>query len=194
MTDKATYRTKRRAFAPSRRKLSSALTFLLFTVAVSCSGNGPASESDGARDFVRDFYDWYVPASDVFRDRPSELVLEKRPSALDPALARELKEDSDAQAKAPGDIVGLDFDPFLASQDPCERYEVMSVSKKGQSYLVDVHGVGRCEDHQEADLVAEVAARNGNWLFINFHYPRLGAGDLMTILKKLRQDREQSPR
>jgi hypothetical protein len=194
MTDKATNRTKHRAFAPRRRKFSSALTVLLFAVVVSCSGNGPASESDGARDFVKNFYDWYVPASETSKDRPSEVVLEKRPSAFDPALARELKEDSDAQSKAPTEIVGLDFDPFLASQDPCERYEVVAVRKNGQSYLVDVHGVGRCEDHQEADVAAEVVARNGDWLFINFHYPRLGAGDLITILKGLRQDREKSPR
>jgi hypothetical protein len=168
-----------------------ALAFLTLAVALSCSGHGTAEESNSVRDFVQDFFSWYVPLSaQIPSDRPSELVTKKRPSAFDSTLARELKEDSDAQSKDPAEIVGLDFDPFLAAQDPCERYEVVGVRKEGENFLVSVRGVGGCEDHKDPDVVAEVVSSNGNWLFTNFHYPRLGGSDLLSILKKLRDDRK----
>jgi len=158
------------------------------------SGKGASSSNEAdqgaVRDFVQEFYSWYVPVAANSRSgRPSDLALNTRPSAFDPSLARELKEDSDAQEKVPGDIVGLDFDPFLASQDPCERYEVANVDKKAESYLVGVRGVGGCEKHDGVDLIAEVAFRNGTLSFVNFDYPGLNQSDLRTILKKLRDDR-----
>ena len=57
-----------------------------------------------------------------------------------PVLLAGLKEDMAAAAAAPeGEEVGLDFDPFLDAQDPADRYEVKSVSKKGTKYLADVY-------------------------------------------------------
>src|SRR5262245_61353582 len=116
----------------------------------------PSNEGDirVVQDFVQEFYSWYVPVAANSRSgRPSDLALNSRASAFDPSLARQLKEDSDAQAKVSGDVVGLDFDPFLAAQDPCERYEVVNVNKKAESYLVGVRGVGGCEKHDEVDLI-----------------------------------------
>jgi hypothetical protein len=169
-----------------------ALAFLMLAVALSCSGHGTTTDSDSVRNFVQDFYSWYVPTSAQGpADRPSDLVLKKRPAAFDSTLARELKEDADAQSKSPGDIVGLDFDPFLAAQDPCERYEVVAVRKEVESFRVSVRGSGGCENHEEPDVVAEVIAKDGGWLFANFHYPRSAGGDLLSILKKLRDDRKQ---
>jgi hypothetical protein len=180
---------------------------LLLAVAMmaSCGGHGEKSRQSEKRasssteadigvvqDFVQEFYSWYVPVAANSRSgRPSDLALDTRPSAFDPSLARQLKEDSDAQAKVLGEIVGLDFDPFLASQDPCERYEVVNVHTKAESYLVGVRGVGGCEKHDEVDLIAEVASRNGALSFVNFHYPGLQNSDLLTILKRLRDDRRR---
>jgi len=160
------------------------------------SGSSASPSNDAAvgvvRDFVQEFYSWYVPVAANSRSGvPSDVALNTRSTAFDPSLARQLKEDSDAQAKVPGDIVGLDFDPFLASQDPCDRYEVMNVDKKAENYLVGVRGVGGCEKHNEADVIAEVASRNGASLFVNFHYPGLNHSDLLTILKGLRDDRKK---
>ena len=166
-----------------------ALTFATLTVVFSCSGAKAPSDTDAVRDFVQKFYDWYVPSSRASSDRPAEIVLRERPSAFDSTLARGLKEDSDAQSKVAGDIVGLDFDPFLAAQDPCERYELVGVRKSGESYLATVRGVGGCENHEEADVDAEVISRDGAWVFTNVRYPRLG-GDLLTTLQKLRDDRK----
>jgi hypothetical protein len=152
----------------------------------------PSNDTDtgAVQDFVQEFYSWYVPVAHNSRSgRSSDLALKTRPSAFDPSLARQLKEDSDAQEKVQGDIVGLDFDPFLGAQDPCERYEVVNVDKKEENYLVGVRGAGGCEKHDEVDVIAEVASRNGALSFVNFHYPHLDKSDLLTILKKLRDDR-----
>jgi hypothetical protein len=168
------------------------MALVIMGALVSCAKDETNSDNDAVRAFVQSFYDWYVPTSrQVSADRPSALVLRERPSAFDPNLAGELKEDSDAQAKAPGDIVGLDFDPFLAAQDPCERYEVLDVRKDAQNYRVSVRGRGGCETHEEPDVDAEIISRDGTWLFTNFHYPRSGGTDLLTTLKKLRDDRKQ---
>lgn len=180
--------------APSR-SIRFASTLLTLAVLLSCSGNKAVPDSDSARTFVQDFYDWYVPISlKDHTERASDIALKERSSAFDSDLARELKEDSDAQSRVPGDIVGLDSDPFLASQDPCERYQVIAVRESGQSYLVSVRGSGGCEKHEDADVVVEVVARDGTWLFSNFQYPRSGGDDLRTVLKQLRDERSQSPR
>jgi hypothetical protein len=55
--------------------------------------------------FVQSFYDRYVKQPDSSR------ALKYRPSAFSPELSRALKEDDEAQAKEPGYIVGLDWDP-----------------------------------------------------------------------------------
>ena len=66
-----------------------------------------------------------------------------RPVAKWPSLSvetdRRLREDAKAQAKVKGEIVGLDSDPFLASYDPCERYEVGTVTQSGEHFQ-------RCDD------------------------------------------------
>ena len=183
-------------------KLKLSLIFSL-TMIVSCTGHDGRSSSPAAadsktdkaditavQDFVQDFYNWYAPASaSRGSERPADLALHDRPAAFDPALARQLKEDSDAQVKVHDDIVGLDFDPFLSAQDPCRRYEVMNVEANAQHYLVAVRGVGGCEKHDTADVIAEVASVNGAWVFVNFHYPGPDQTDLLTVLKKLRDDR-----
>jgi hypothetical protein len=50
--------------------------------------------------------------------------MEKQGSQFESGLLAALKEDVAAQAAAKGEIVGLDFDPFLNTQDPAESYEV----------------------------------------------------------------------
>jgi hypothetical protein len=53
-----------------------------------------------------------------------QIAMEKQGSQFESGLLAALKEDVAAQAAAKGEIVGLDFDPFLNTQDPAESYEV----------------------------------------------------------------------
>ena len=140
------------------------------------------------RQFTTHFYKWYIKVADT--DGVALLRTKEMKQALAPELLQALKKDYEAQAQdKTGYIVGLDFDPFLASQDPCERYEVRKVVKKGESYWAEIHGFGGCEEHTAPDLNAEVTSRNGDWVFTNFHYSGPFAQDLLSLLEKLRRDR-----
>ena len=88
--------------------------------------------------------------------------------------------------------MGLDFDPFLNSQDPAERYEVGRISHKGDSYFVDIHGVWSDKRHENPDVMAEVLHKNAHWVFVNFHYPE--DRDLLAVLKSLRDSRQKAPK
>jgi len=139
---------------------------------------------------VQRFYDWYAPkARGDNPGRAWDLALKQKGSLFGSELARALKEDSDAQAKVQGEIVGPDFDPFLSAQDPCERYEVGRLASKGNSYLVDIHGVCSGKKHEKVDVAAELIQKNGHWLFVDFRYPK--DRNLLTVLKSLRESREK---
>jgi hypothetical protein len=156
------------------------------------TNNRKTSEAVGG--FVQGFYDWYVPVA--LRDNPvpaSDIALKQRPAVFSPVLFRALKEDSEAQAKAQGYIVGIDFDPFLASQDPCDRYEVGTVAAQKVGYSVKIYGVCSGKRNEKPDVVAEVARQDGSWAFTNFIYPAIHR-DLLGILRTLREERRKSSR
>lgn len=105
-------------------------------------------------------------------------------------LARALKEDFEAQSREKDEIVGIDYDPFLNSQDPCERYEVGKATRQGANYRVEVYAVCGGKKHDKPDVIAELAPKGGSWVFANFHYPGENT-DLLRVLKELRQQRRK---
>jgi len=125
--------------------------------------------------------------------KSSDDALKYRRSSLAPELYRRLKEDSDASAKNPGEIVGLDFDPFVNSQDPCDHYVVGNISVKGDSYWVNVHGVCQGKRSKTPDVIPELIFKEGKWLFVNIHYSAKKDDDLLSVLKALREDRAKKP-
>jgi hypothetical protein len=118
---------------------------LLFLPATSCAfaqGTGPQNVQKSCRDFAQGFYDRYVPKALKESEVPApDLALRYKTHALSSELLRQLREDSASQAKAVGEIVGLDFDPFLNSQDPGERYVTGKVTTKGDRCWVEVYGI-----------------------------------------------------
>lgn len=96
--------------------------------------------------FVQQFYDWYVAKENALTKRNSqesalEVALREKGSSFSPELVKGLKEDLAASKKSSGEIVGLDFDPFLNAQDVAERYFVGKTTPKGDHYLVEVFGI-----------------------------------------------------
>src|SRR5581483_8867541 len=76
----------------------------------------PASGTTSPKDFVQSFYNWYVFKKDNEADvKGMDAVLKEKRQLLDATLCKQLQEDQDAADKAPGEIVGLDFDPFVAA-------------------------------------------------------------------------------
>ena len=140
-------------------------------------------DAQSVRSFVQSFYTWY--ASGVHDVSPLEVVLAKRPSVLSPELFRALKADDDAQRKVPDDIVGLDFDPFLNSQEQAGRYTVGAITMSDGIYRVEVRDL----HSKQPAVIAQVASGDGKPVFVNFLYP--GNGDLLRILKTLARERAQ---
>jgi len=142
-----------------------------------------------SREFVRKFYESYVPKALAGHAGPAwQFAVDNMSASFDSGLLEALKDDLAAQAQSTGDdIVGLDFDPFLNTQDPAERYEVGSARQEGTKYLVDVYPVMSGKRSEEPGVVPELVYENGHWLFVNFRYP--GADDLLTILRLMKASR-----
>ena len=147
-------------------------------------------ESDNVLRVVRDFYAWYLPAAPGANARGLDLVLKTRASLFTDNLFRALKQDFDASAKNPDEVVGLDFDPFLAAQDPCERYEVGAATRKGKGYSIEIHGVCAGKKRGKPDVIAELVPKGDSWVFANFRYP-VERSDLLKVLKSLREQRKK---
>jgi hypothetical protein len=158
-----------------------------------------ASPPEGCAQFVQQFYDWYLAkekalTNDRSQESAFETTLREKQSSFARALVQALKDDLEASKKSPGELVGLDFDPFLNAQDTAEKYLVGEVHPKADHYCVDVFGVWGGKKNAKPDVVPELALVNGKWIFTNFHY---GESDipvnenLVSILQQLKKDREK---
>lgn len=147
------------------------------------------------REFVDTFYTWYLgKAVRNTGEPPSNLALKYRRYVFAKNLFLQLSEDSAAQSKAGRELVGLDFDPFLNTQDPGERYVVESVMTKKGTCLADVHGVWDGKESTTPNVQPELVLKGKQWVFVNFHYPgpsKTNPLDLLRELKELRESREQ---
>ncbi len=185
-------------------KLLASCTFLLLLAAAAVGSPQTAQDIEvekSCRDFVQKFYDWYVPqALDLKVTSATDVALKTYAYVFTPELLKLLQEDSEAQASHPGKIVGLDFDPFLSSQDPSDQFVARSIIRKGGSYLVEVNGIS--SNGRKEKVIAEVVRKKDRWLFQNFHYPNFKQDDaksadakppdLITILKRLRETRQHA--
>jgi hypothetical protein len=142
-----------------------------------------------ARAFVRNFYRWYVPKALGHRSTPAwNAALEAKESSFSPELRTKLLEDSAAQAKADGEIVGLDFDPFLNAQDFGSHYKITRTTHKADRYWVYVESSSSPGSSATSSVIAEVMQQHGQWRFVNFRYAK--DHDLLGILDALRRSRE----
>jgi hypothetical protein len=166
----------------------------LLLVATPCFAAAPAAASGGATQasaFVQAFYDWYVKT-----EIDSDAALKKKPAYFSPELTKALEADAAAAAKSPGEVVGLDFDPFLNAQDVCSPYKVGTVKLVGDAYEVAV--LGSCADNKpgQPDVIARLVRHGDAWTFVDFIYPARDdqpQDDLLSVLKALEQERAKTP-
>lgn len=144
------------------------------------------------RRFVQEFYDWYVPITQKETGGPaSDTALQVKRDAFSPQLFRALKTDSEAQARAKGEIVGLDFDPFVNSQDPADHYEARRLVVKANRCSVEVWRASPSDTAEKSTkpaVVAKLAMSKRHWVFVNFQYPET---DLLTLLRRQDEDRRR---
>jgi len=162
------------------------LPFLL-SLALAALQAQAAKPEDAVRKFAQDFYRWYVPIA--VKDN-IEIAIKQRPSSFSPQLLQALRDDAEAQAKAIGELVGLDFDPFLNSQDPSNYFVIGQINLRNDGYWVDIHTSKSAKAHAKPDVIAVVNQSGGHWFFTNFRFP--DGGDLLKTLQLLKQEREQS--
>jgi hypothetical protein len=158
---------------------------------MNAEAENPKDVQKSCRNFVQKFYNWYLPApyGEPRTGRDADAALRQR--FLSPELFRDLKIDYDAQAKVTGEIVGLDFDPFLNAQNTWERCVIGKITHKKDSYWVEVFGFWDGKKSAKPDVVPELVLKNGKWRFVNFHYEKeLPHYDLKNVLKDLRKERQ----
>lgn len=158
-----------------------------YTHVVADSAAPVSQDTAGARAFVHEFYTWYVPQALQATGRPAALVLRERPEVLAPTLRQALAADEVGQTAASGEVVGLDFDPFLNSQDPCERYEVGDIRLAGPTVAFAIYAVCDGQRSPTPAVLAMVARHGVSWEFENFHYPASNT-DLQAVLRQLVAD------
>jgi hypothetical protein len=149
----------------------------------------PATHPDEAscRKFVQTFYDWYVAHGANF-----ETAMKLKPTVLSNDLKQALLADLAASRKNSGEIVGLDFDPFVNSQDPAPHYRVGKTSLKNGTCWAEIRGLPAPDKASQPDATAELRLEAGQWKFVNFHYGTdSGPEDenLMSVLRRLKNDR-----
>lgn len=169
-----------------------AFGIVIFGQSVSAEST-PLEKSCGR--FVQSFYDWYSkPDVKTHKEHTPERAIIEKSTLFDEQLKRELKIDSDAQAKGEGDIVGLDFDPFLSTNsEPFEHYSLGKIIAKPQSYLVEVFGTTKGKKTAKPVVVAELKNKGNQWKFVNFHYEKSKYPEnenLLSVLKTLRESRK----
>jgi hypothetical protein len=145
-----------------------------------------------ARAFVESFYRWYVPIAVADHKGPADAIaLKERRGLFSSELYRALKADNDAQARTPSELVGLDSDPFLNTQDPCERFAIGSVKRRRDLYRVEVFAVCDGTRHDRPIALADVRMTSGHWEFVDFYHDG-GKGGLLATLRLLSKDRRKS--
>jgi hypothetical protein len=132
---------------------------------------------------------------------PTEMrVIKEKKYAFSAQLEKLLRADYEASAKVSGEIVGLDFDPFTASQEELEHYSADKVTllsgkgKKTDSYLVDVYSVRGGKKEAKPAVIPELVNEQGKWVFVNFHYGKTEFPEnenLISVLKALAKSRLQ---
>jgi hypothetical protein len=146
-------------------------------------------EIDSARLFVQGFYDWYVPlAHKENRDSSWNVAIKAKPALFSRKLLTALREDAAAQDKETEYVVGLDFDPFLCSQDPADHYNAGKFLPQGDGYRVEVDNTGDGIKSDSPSLIAEIARTNKTWIFVNFYCS--SGSDLLSVLSTLKAQRE----
>jgi len=141
------------------------------------------------RKMVDGFYQWYVPL--MLKENPvpaSNIAIKKKAALFSPKLIKALNEDYEAARQSPGEIVGIDWDPFLDTQDPENRYELGEMSEKNNRFYIKVHGVRDGKKQKEPTVSAVVVKENGKWVFEDFLSP--DGESLLSALLALKKERE----
>ena len=155
--------------------------------------SAPRPSAAAATRAVASFYAWYVPMARS-DPGPAMRALRERRAQFSTAIVDALRADSLATAQGGEEIDGLDADPFLNAQDPCEEYRPIRTVRRGRSYWVDVRGTGGCAPHDAPDVTVAIIWRAAQPVFVNFRYSPRRGDDLLSHLHELADRRRKAAR
>ena len=141
---------------------------------------GAAAAEHPATAVARAFYRWYEMAPEQggagFRfDRAAT----ERAALFTAELRTLLDADGAAAAANPAEIVGLDFDPLTASQDPCEHYEPQLAVGTGARVQVPVRAECSIAAGRPVALTLEFVRVGDAWQVADVVF---NDGDRLTLL------------
>ena len=176
------------------QSISNWLSLAIVAVFAAC-GRDPraavATKIDpGAAAFVASFYEWFARPKSAGGAEFNVDAIEERATSFDAQLMAALREDRAAAARSPGEIVGLDFIPFTANQDPCEAYVTGEATMAADRIRLPVFSVCNGRRLAEPSVTAEVSMRNGEWVFTNILFD--DGDDLVALLRRLADDRAKT--
>jgi hypothetical protein len=142
--------------------------------------------------FVQSFYDWYEKNHASYTD-----AITKKPEWFDGPLLAAFKNDAAIQAKAVGEIDGLDYDPFGYGQDPSAISGFKATSAAGDRVTVvamDLKG----QPTPDNTLSLQIRCTPAGCVIVNIFFPDSGkprqpnyvpAYDMLGQLKLLHPDK-----
>lgn len=154
----------------------------LVLLSVACES--PArSERDAPDELARAFYRWHTtPADRGGSGFAVDRTIGRFRTAFTPELRSALDEDLVASRASPGNVVGLDGDPFTDSQDPCERYLPQAAVVTGDSATVTIMEVCEPGAPGRSSVRVILVRRDDSW-----HLADFVARDGRTLTDQLRQ-------
>lgn len=142
-----------------------------------------ASDSADAIVFVNHFYERYLAlVSQSTREPAYYTLIAEDSSTITDTLRSVLRNERRLQEAAGGAIVRLDSDPFVGSQDPCERYAGASAVRDGVMYRVQVYAVCGGDRQPSPSVVVEVRRSAASWAVRDIVYPGAGTPTLLAVL------------
>ena len=118
--------------------------------------------------FVQNFYDWYEKSQSSYTD-----AITKKPEWFDAPLLAAFRNDAAIQARAVGEIDGLDYDPFGFGQDASNISGFKAVSVSGDRVTV----VAMDMKHQptpDNTLSLQLRCTPASCVIVNIFFPDSG--------------------
>jgi hypothetical protein len=96
-------------------------------------------------------------------------------------LAALLAADEKRSAASPDEVCGLDFDPYVDSQDEVGPLKRAKLVRPGPSPQVEV----RFRDAPKHSVIVELVPVADGWRISNFRYPKSEDPELVGLLRKM---------
>ena len=136
------------------------------------ASNTTTSDSAKIHLLIQEFYDRYTALESQRKDGLGHVLLSDS-LAIEPTLLAALREDRLARRDLSEPREVLNFDPLLASQDPCPKYAVTDIGDSAGKYRVTMRPVCPTPDGQKWQTsrpVVQVEFIGQRWLITNVFY------------------------